>query len=114
MIVPDGGLEAPLHARPDHNGKNAAAAAGGDGGAAAIVSAYIAFIESDDHQAVAARLEFRTRQDGRQVRLQPGVGHRQFGAGNEFRIRIGVDQGLQRDTRHVEAVMLHRIHGPVK
>ena len=44
----------------------------------------------------------------------PGISHRQLGARNVFRIRIGVDQGLQRHSRDFEAVVLHRVHGPVK
>ena len=67
MIVPNGGSESALHPRPDHHGKNAAAASGGDGGAAAIVSAYVAFIKGDDHEAIAARLKFGTREDRGQV-----------------------------------------------
>ena len=39
---------------------------------------------------------------------------RQLGAGDEFRIGIGVDQGLQGHPGHVEAVVLHRIHGAVE
>ncbi len=44
----------------------------------------------------------------------PGIGHRQLGAGDVLRVGIGIDQGLQSDSRHVEAVVLHRIHGPVE
>ena len=58
--------------------------------------------------------DFGLRQRGDAAFGVPGIGHRQFGAGDEFRIRIGVDQGLQGDPRHVEAVVLHGVHGAVE
>jgi len=44
----------------------------------------------------------------------PGIAHRQFGARDEFRIGISIDQRLQGDSGHIEAVMPHRVHGLVK
>ena len=44
----------------------------------------------------------------------PGIGHGQFGASNVFRVWISIDQGLQRNPRHVEAVMLHGIHSAIE
>ena len=44
----------------------------------------------------------------------PRIRHRQLRAGDKFRIRIGVDQRLQRHTRHVEAIVLHGVHRAIE
>ena len=44
----------------------------------------------------------------------PGIGQRQFGARDELRVRIGIDQRLHLKPGHVETVMLHRVHAAVK
>ncbi len=44
----------------------------------------------------------------------PGIAHRQLGAGDELRVRISIDQGLQRQAGHVEAVVPHGVHGLVE
>ena len=54
------------------------------------------------------------RQGSRAALGVPGIADRQLGAGNVFRIRIGVDQGLQGQARHVEAVVPHGVHGLVE
>ena len=51
---------------------------------------------------------------GRAALGVPRIRHRQFGARDKFRIRIGVDQRLQRHPRHIKAVVLHGIHRPVE
>ncbi len=57
---------------------------------------------------------FGLRQGGRAAFGVPGIAYRQLGASDEFGIRISIDQSLQRDSGHVEAVMPHRVHGLVK
>ncbi len=57
---------------------------------------------------------FRLRQRGRPPFGIPGIAHRQLGTRDKLGIRIGVNQRLQRDTGHVEAVVLHGVHGLVE
>src|SRR5205807_6586664 len=44
----------------------------------------------------------------------PGIADLQLSASNVLRIGVGVDQGLQGHACHVEAVVLHGVHGTVE
>ena len=59
-------------------------------------------------------LLLRLRQSRGSTLRIPRVAHRQLGARDELRIRISVDQGLQRQPRHVEAIVPHGVHGLVE
>ena len=54
------------------------------------------------------------RQRGSSTFRIPGIADCQLGARDEFRIRIGVDQRLERQPRHVETIVPHRVHGLVE
>ena len=59
-------------------------------------------------------LDFRLLESGGAAFGVPGISDGQLGAGDEFGIGIGVNQGLQRHACDVKAVVLHRVHGAVE